>query len=198
MQTCPNCRKVLRLHERNAAASKDEALKEALDSLLDWNPPEPRKYEYGEDPQLDLIDDSNPGIWKFNQPWPENVHQVVVEHAEVSLNPYDIDGSVKPRFRLLDGYHRRVTIFRTGEVEEIAVTGHWWDSRELKPHECHMGVLPRAVVRELNLIPSTPVFAARINSLQKISHKSQDILELFIDIAIDETPVKNKKPRRIR
>jgi hypothetical protein len=198
LHTCPHCRRILKLQERKAAASEDDLLKEALDSLLSWNPEDKPVYEYARDPRLDELDDSRPGLWTFRQPWPEHVHQVVMERTKVAIDPSDPSGCLQHRRCLLKGYHRRVTVYRTGEVEEIAVTGHWWERRDQMHHECRLGILPRKVVRELNRIPSTPVFAARINCLQKSELQGYPVLDLFIDLAVDETPVKKLRLRRIK
>ena len=196
LQTCPNCRKVLKLQERQAAANHDEELKAALDSLSSWKPKEKKNVEYNRDPRLDVIDDSISGLWQFDQPWPAHTGDVVLDRVEVLVDAAYGDEARRQRHSLLHGYHRRVSVFRTGEVEEIAVTGHWWEHRDHQSHEGSMGALPRPVVRELNRIPSTPAFAARINCFRQTPESN--ILELFIDLAIDNTPRQKKKTRRFR
>lgn len=183
--TCPNCRRKLRLQEQAATESKDDLFKEAIESLVAWRGPDNEPYNYRKDPRLDRVDTSRPGVWKFDQPWPEHVHQMVIERAEVLFNPFEVDGTVRSRQLLLDGSFRRVTVIRTGEVEEMEVTGHWWD---FEPHENKLGLLPRSVVRELNRIVTAKRFAARINCLQQNIHENQEVLELFVDVAIDESP----------
>lgn len=184
--TCPNCRRKLRLQEQAAAASQDDQIKEAIDSLVSWKSTATKPaYNYEKDPMLDRVDTSSPGIWKFDQPWPNNVHQVVMEGTEVACIPSDIAGTAQARKQMLDGIFRRVTVFRTGQVEEMAVDGHWWD---FESHEKKVGILSRPVVRELNRVLTAKRFAARINSIQQTTRDNQEYFELFIDLAIDDSP----------
>ena len=184
--TCPNCRRKLRLQEKTAAASEDERIQEAIESLVDWQAPDNQPaYDYHKDPRLDRVDSSSPGIWKFDQPWPEHVHQVVFERVDVQCIPSDVEGTVQFRRMLLDGSFRRVTVSRTGGVEEMAVIGHWWD---FEPHESKLGILSRAVVRDLNRILTAKRFASRIYCMQETIRQSKQFLELFIDLAVDESP----------
>ncbi len=183
LQTCPNCRRKLRLQEQAFEASKDDMLRMAIESLVDWNEPTSQAYDYRTDPLLDRIVCSSENSWKFDQPWPSESHQLVFERAEVLFNPRDMRSITHNRQLFFDGKCRRVTVFRTGEVEQIQVSGHWWD---FELHECKLGLLPRWVVRELNLIPKAKVFAARINCLEKTVRADNDFLDLFIDLAIEK------------
>ena len=63
----------------------------------------------------------------------------------------------------------------------MEVTGYWWD---YQPRAGGLGVLPRRVVRELNRIVTARHFVARINCIQKAILDDQEILELFVDVAI--------------
>jgi hypothetical protein len=182
MLKCPNCRRKLRIQAYEAAAGHDELVKQAIQSLVKWNAPEDQPYDYRRDPGLDDFDDSQQGIWKFNQPWPEHTGEVVYENAEVLCNPNDITGAVHFRRMLRDNKFRRVTIYRTGEVEQMEVTGHWWDH---EPHEGRIGLLPRVVVRQLNRLITARGFAARINTLKLVNRDGQDLVEVYIDIAVD-------------
>lgn len=180
---CPSCRRKLRLQERQAAAEKDALVQQAIDALVDWQLPE-KSYDYRTDPDLDRVVESHPGVLIFDQPWPARVGDIVLEAAEVICNPSDVNGAVLSRKELACGEFRRVTIYRTGQVEEMAVNGHWL---KITPQEHKVGVLPRKVVRELNRLTSVKKFAARINSM-KISRDSSDALvELYIDVAVAES-----------
>ncbi len=190
--SCPNCRRRLKLQNYAAAASKDEMLKEAIKALVESKVPDVEPYDYRKDLRLDHVDCSTAGVWKFDQPWPESVHEVVVESAEVLFNPLDTCGVVRARRLLLDGKFRRVTVFRTGQVEEIQVNGHWWD---IDLHEGKLGLLSREVVRKLNQRIVARQFAARINRMQQVTRQGQEFLELFVDVAIDES---NQKKTRVK
>ena len=179
---CPSCRRKLRFQERRAAAEKDDLIKQAIDALVDWRLPE-KSYDYRMDPNLDVIDKSEPGIWKFAQPWPNEIKDIVFEAAEVVCNPADENGAVLSRRELLVGDYRRVSIYRTGQVEEIGVNGHWFNVR---PHERKVGVLPRAVVRELNRMTTVKRFTARIHSIRVPREPVKGLVELYIDVAIAE------------
>ena len=156
-------------------------MREAIDALVSWKPPDDKPYSYGQDPRLDLVDDSRHGIWKFDQPWPEDALQVVIERAEVLFYPDGMEGTVQLRRHLFEGTLRRVTVDRTRNVEEMEVTGYWWDHQ---PHEGKLGVLSRRVVRELNRIVTARHFVARINYIQEAIHEDLEVLELFVDLAI--------------
>lgn len=197
-QTCPHCRRMLRIQERAAAASHDDEIRDAIDSLTDWDVPEQPVYDYHRDPQLDNIDESVPNIWKFDQPWPEHVGKIVGENIEVTVNPFDAEGVARTRLNLLDGIHRRVTVYRTGEVEEMAVDGHWWNDEYGEPQEQRLGILTRAVVRDLNRIHNARQFVARINNLKRTVRQDLEILDLFIDLAIDEKPLPQTRQQRRR
>ena len=121
---------------------------------------------------------------------------MIAKNIEVAFNPHDVTGSARTRFELLDGIHRRVTVHRTGEVEEIAVEGHWWNDEFGEPREQRLGLLSRAIVRELNRLHAARHFAARINRLRRALFRNCEILELFIDLAIDESPIRREKVRR--
>ncbi len=196
VQTCPNCRRILRLREKAAESKKDDQLKEALDALAEWTEPDETPYQYYADPKLDEMDKSTPGIWKFDQPWPPDTQQIVAENVEVIFNPLDVQANMRWRVRLLKGFHRRVTIHRTGEVEEIEVDGLWWDGHNGQPQERKLGLLSRAQVRELNRLTYAKNFASRINQLRKTIRDNQAILELYIDIAI--APAPDPQSRRYR
>ena len=101
--TCPNCRRKLRLQEKAAAPSHDELMREAIDALVSWKPPDDKPYSYGQDPRLDRIDNSRQGIWKFDQPWRQDAQQVVVERAEVQFYPDGIEATDRLRRLLLEG-----------------------------------------------------------------------------------------------
>lgn len=168
-------------------------MRQAIESLVRWKAPEGRPYDYHRDPRLDRVDDSSPGIWRFDQPWPEYVNHVVVECAEVVFNPTDMLNTYQSRQALLGQTYRRVTVARNGEVEGMDVTGHWWDFR--RPYESKVGMLSRSVVRKLNSVVTAKRFAARINSIQKCIVQDREFLELYIDLAIDETPEKKSQTR---
>lgn len=190
LQKCPNCRKRLRLQEKKAAASKDKLLQEAIDSLVDWTEPEKKSpYNYRLDPALDRCEMPKANHWKFAQPWPEYTGDVVMENVEVFSSFSDASGALQARQSLVNGKFRRVTVFRTGQVEEIEVTGHWYD---VHPFEHKVGILQRKVVRELNKNPLAKKFAARINTIQLAMHDDQPYYQLFIDLAIDTTPSTNR------
>lgn len=183
--TCPNCRRKLRLQDRATAPSQDELIREAIESLVSWKPPDKRPYVYSQDPRLDRVESPRRGVWKFDQPWPDNIKQVVVERTKVLFYPANVDGTDQSRRLLLDGSFRRVTVAHTRNVEEMEVTGNWWD---YQPRESNLGVLARSVVRELNRIVTAKHFAARINCIRKGVHENREVLELFIDLAIQESP----------
>lgn len=156
-------------------------MREAIEALVSWKPPDDKPYSYGQDPRLDRVDNSQHGIWKFDQPWREDAQQVVIERAEVHFYPDNTEGTVRLRRLLLEGTLRRVTVERTRNVEEIEVTGYWWD---YQPHEGKLGVLSRRVVRELNRIVSARHFVAKINCIQEAIRDDLEVLELFVDVAI--------------
>ena len=170
-------------------------MKEAIESLVGWKASEKKKYDYRVDPQLDRVDASTPGRWVFDQPWPENIHDVVMERTEVLFNKRDAQAIARCRKLMFEGLFRRVTVFRTGEVEQIEVTGHWWDH---EPHDAKVGMLARSVVRELNRNPRARRFAARINYMQEAMYHDQECLALYIDLAIDERPDWKKYAMRYR
>lgn len=190
LQKCPNCRRRLRLQEKQAAASDDELLKDAIDSLIDASEPVEKPYNYRLDPALDQCVTVQPNIWEFDQPWPENAGEIVLENSEVVWNANALGGSLESRISLMNGKFRRVTVFRTGQVEEIEVTGHWYD---VHPYEHKVGTLPRTVVRELNKMPHAKKFAARINTVQLVRQQEQPIYKLFIDLAIDTKPQRRRR-----
>jgi hypothetical protein len=194
LQKCPNCRRRLRLQERQAAADQDELLKEAIESLIDWDAPEPKLYNYRMDPALDQCDSSDSAIWTFDQPWPKNTGEIVLENTEVLLNKNDLSGPLRSREMMMNGKYKRVTAFRTGQVEEIEVSGHWFD---VTPFEQKVGILPRSVVRQVNRIPDAKRFTARINNIRLSVEAGVSIYELFIDMAIDTTPVPKMSRRRV-
>jgi uncharacterized protein YbaR (Trm112 family) len=179
--TCPNCRRKLRLHEKAAAPSHEDLLREAIESLVAWKPPDVQPYDYSLDPRLDQVDSSIPGIWKFDQPWPDGAREIVIERTEVLYYPDDNEHTDRLRRLLLDGTFRRVSVDRTRNVEEMEITGYWWD---YQPREGKLGVLARSVVRQLNRIVTAKHFAARINCLQEAIRDDEEILELFVDVAI--------------
>ncbi len=183
------------MQDRAAAASKDELLKEAIESLVDWKEPEKKKYDYRIDPRLDQVDATTPGLWIFDQPWPENVHEVVMEQIEVFVKPRDTSAIARCRKLMFGGLFRRVTVVRTGVVEQMEVTGHWWDH---DPHHAKIGMLSRSVVRELNRNPRGKRFAARINRIQEATYNDQDCLALYIDLAIDDRFHSQKLAMRYR
>ena len=180
---CPSCRRKLRFQERKAAAEKDVLVKQAIDALVDWQRPE-ESYDYRIDPKLDSIVESTPGILKFDQPWPNEVKDIVLEATEVVCSPHDTNGTVLSRKEMLAGEFRRVTIYRTGQVEEMGVNGHWI---KVGHQERKVGVLPRKIVRELNRLTSVKRFAARINSMKMSEGTDSGFVELFIDVAVVET-----------
>ena len=180
---CPSCRRKLRIQERQAAAENDELVKQAIDALVDWKLPD-KSYDYRIDPKLDRVDKSTPGVLKFNQPWPGDIKEIVFEKTEVVCNPHDTNGAVRSRREMIDGEFRRVDIYRTGQVEEMAVNGHWW---QVRPQARKVGILPRSIVRELNRMTNVTSFAARINSMHLPQSKSEDPIALFIDVAIAKT-----------
>ena len=194
LQKCPNCRRKLRLQEKEAAASQDDLLKEAIDSLVDWEVTSKKAYNYRVDPILDQCVCPEPNVWKFDQPWPKNTGEILLKNSEVVYYAADGSGSAKARELLMNGTFKRVTAFRTGQVEELEVTGHWYD---VHPYERKVGVLPRKVVRELNLIPEAKKFAARINTIELVVEDAVPVYKLFIDLAIDTTPAKRSSRRRI-
>lgn len=181
--TCPNCRRKLRLHERAAAPSHEELMREAIEALVSWKPPDDRPYEYSQDPRLDRVDYSRPGVWKFDQPWSEDAREVVIERTEVLFYAEGREGTDRLRRLLLDGTLRRVTVDRTRNVEEMEITGYWWD---YQPREGKLGVLSRTVVRQLNRIVTAKTFAVRINCIQEAVRDDLEILELFVDVAIQD------------
>jgi len=189
LQTCPNCRRKLRLQDREAAASNDELLREAIDSLIKWEEPTDEPYEYRRDPKLDVITELDGGIFQFNQPWPEVAGEVVYENAEVLFNHEDSYGSVLARKAMFEGQFRRVTVVRTGQVEEMAVMGHWWGPEH---HEAKIGLLERSVVRILNRIVTAKNFVAIINRIERTTIASKRHLNFFVNLAIDTTPGKSK------
>ena len=199
LQSCPNCRRTIRLHEKAAAGNRDADIKRAIEELADWDVPETPRYSYSRDPLLDQIDDSQPHVWTFNQPWPENTGEVVADRVEVIVNTEDLESIAQFRFGLLDGIHRRVTVQRTGEVEEIAVDGHWWADENGEPLEHRLGILSRSVVRELNRIPHARRFASRINCLVLGTIEGHEVPKLFVDLAIDESPEPSaREQKRLR
>lgn len=179
---CPSCRRKLRFQERKAAAEEDDLIKQAIEALVDWKVPD-SSYDYRRDPKLDETDSSQPGYWKFNQPWPCHIFDIVLEGTEVFCNPLDTEGAVRARREMLDGEFRRVSIYRTGQVEEMAVNGHWW---QVKLQERKVGILPRAVVRDLNRLTHVKRFTARINSMQLTHRPEGEFVKLFIDVAVAE------------
>ena len=189
--TCPSCRRKLKLQEQKAVASRDELVREAIDSLVSWRKPEKRRYEYRLDPKLNNVDSSTPGLWKFDQPWPEHVREIAIERAEVLVFPFDEMGTYQSRTHLVIDKFPRVTVERTGEVEEMEVTAHWYD---LEPHDTKVGLLSRQVVRDLNRIVTAKHFAARINCLQQVVREKQPVLELYIDVAVQELPQQKSRP----
>ena len=180
---CPSCRRKLRFQERKAAAEEDDLIKQAIEALVDWKVPE-KTYDYRRDPKLDLLVEGEPGVLQFDQPWPCPIQEIVLEATEVVCNPLDTKGTIHSRQEMLDGEFRRVTIFRTGQVEEMAVNGHWW---QVRLQERKVGILPRAVVRELNRMTKVKKFAARIHSMKPTTTDSGNLVELFIDVAVVET-----------
>lgn len=195
LQTCPNCRRKLRLQDREAAANDDELLRAAIDSLVSWKEPDDQPYDYRRDPKLDLANETEPGIFKFDQPWPESAGDIVFQDAEVLFNPEDTYGTVLARKALFEGQFRRVTAVRTGQVEEMAVIGHWWG---LESHQAKIGLLARSVVRELNRILTAKNFAAVINRVEKTTIASKRHLNFYVDLAVDTTPGKGAKKGRVR
>ena len=195
LQKCPNCRRKLRLQEKHAAASQDDLLKDAIESLVDWDSPDENPYNYRRDPNLDNCDTTTPNIWKFSQPWPENTGELVLENTEVICSFQDANGAMQARELLMNGEFRRVTVFRTGQVEEIEVTGHWYD---VHPFERKVGILPRKVVRELNLMPLAKKFTSRINTVHLTVEDDRPVFRLFIDLAIDTSAAKKAKSLRRR
>ena len=180
---CPSCRRKLRFQERQAAAEKDVLVKQAIDALVNSQRAE-ESYDYRIDPKLDSIVEAKPGILKFDQPWPDKVEDVVLEATEVVCNTHDTHGALLSRKELLRGEFRRVTIYRTGQVEEMGVNGHWV---KVAHQERKVGVLPRKIVRELNRMTSVKRFAARINSMKWSGGVEDGLVELFIDVAVAET-----------
>ncbi len=160
-------------------------MREAIAALVSWKPPDTQPYEYSQDPRLDRVDHSQPGVWKFDQPWREDVREVVIERAEVFFYPDNVRGTDRLRRLMLEGTLRRVTLDRTRNVEEMEITGYWWD---YQPREGKLGVLSRSVVRQLNRILTAKYFAVRINCIQEAVRDDQQILELFVDVAIQAPP----------
>ena len=190
LQTCPNCRRKLRLQDREAAANDDALLREAIDSLVKWQKPEDKPYEYRRDPKLDVMTEQKNGVFQFKQPWPESAGEVVYENAEVLFNHEDSYGTVLARKALFEGEFRRVSVVRTGQVEEMAVIGHWWG---LEPHQAKVGFLPRSIVRALNRVVTAKNFAAIIDRIERTTIASKRHLNFFINLAIDKTPGKSKQ-----
>ena len=83
----------------------------------------------------------------------------------------------------MGGRFKRVTVARTGKVEHMEVVGHWWDHEH---HESRLGRLERSVVRELNLRPLVRNYAARINHVNRVIQDKKELLQMFVDLAIDE------------
>ena len=196
LQTCPNCRRKIRLRDRESAANQDELLREAIDSLVQWKEPDDVPYDYRRDPKLDCAKETESGIWKFDQPWPEEAGDVVHEDAEVLFNPEDTYGTVLARKALFEGEFRRVTAVRTGQVEEMQIVGHWWS--EVQPHEAKIGLLERVVVRGLNRIVTAKNFITRINRVQRKIIEQKKHLEFFVDLAIDTRKPESKSNSRRR
>lgn len=183
LQTCPHCRRRLRLRDEEAAKAQDDLVREAIDLLVNSRQPAKKSYDYTRDPLLDTVDNSEPGLWKFDQPWPESVEEVVIENAEVVCHRLDQERALTARKTLLNGKFKRVTVYRTGKVEQMEVTGHWWDHTH---HESKLGLLERKIVRELNRRPLAKKFAARINHVDQIVRDRQDWLRFYVDLAIDK------------
>lgn len=189
LQICPNCRRKLRLQEELAAVDQDELLKEAIELLVSSRTPK-KRYDYARDPELDRSQIGDGGVVTFDQPWPETAGEVVYQKAEVICTEFDFNRAASSRLAWMSGEFKRVSVFRTGQVEEIEVTGHWWD---FEPHETKLGLLSRSVVRELNRNPLAKRFAARINCFQETTRNRQKYIELFIDLAVEQEDDKKAK-----
>ena len=183
LQTCPHCRRKLRLQYEAAAQAKDDLVREAIELLVNSRQPVKKAYDYTRDPLLDNVDESEPGILRFDQPWPKTIEEVVIENAEVVCHRLDEERALTARKTLLSGKFKRVTVFRTGQVEQMEVTGHWWDHTH---HESKLGLLERKIVRELNRRPLARNFAARINHVDQIVKDRKEWLKFYVDLAIDK------------
>lgn len=191
LQTCPHCRRKLRLQDEAAAAAKDDLVRMAIESLVNSREPVEKPYDYARDPLLDTVDDSMPGIWKFDQPWPQTVDEILIENAEVVCHPLDEQRAMQSRKMFLGGKYKRVTVFRTGQVEQMQVSGHWWDHQ---PHEMKLGLLARSIVRELNRRPLAKQFVARVNHVNRVLCDKKEIFEMFVDVALDNPEATKKAP----
>lgn len=191
LQTCPHCRRRLRLQDEAAAKAKDELVREAIELLVNSREPIEKKYDYARDPLLDTVDNSSPGIWRFDQPWPQTIQEVIIENVEVVCHRIDDDRELQARKSLLNGTFKRVTVFRTGKVEQMAVTGHWWDHTH---HQAKLGLLERKIVRELNRRPLAKKFAARINHVDQVVRDKKEWLQFYVDLAIDKNEDAKPKP----
>ncbi len=190
LYTCPSCRKKLRLQDEAAAAAKDEMVKMAIESLVNSREAIEKPYDYTRDPKLDTVENPQPGVWLFEQPWPKSVDEIVVENAEVICHPMDEDRAMGSRKIFLEGKFRRVTVFRTGQVEQMQVSGHWWD---FEPRESKLGLLSRSIVRQINKHPLAKQFAARVNHVNRLIRDHKERFEFYVDIAIDRPEeLKNK------
>ena len=181
---CPNCRRLLRLREKQKAAGSDDALNAAIGSLLDDE--SSRSADYEHDRRLDRLKESRQqGTLLFDQPWPGSIAAVVLEAAEVVLNQFDFEAIALARQKMFDGFLRRVTVYRTGEVEDYAVTGHWRNRSGAAPEHAHVGKLPRSVGRQLNKYGAQRIIEARINRMSKSGDvQGNRFVKLFIDLAV--------------
>ena len=195
VQTCPNCRRLLRIQDKISSAGENRDLQAAIDEFVSRETLHVREIEYEEDPRLDQITTTESGVLQFNQPWPPGFDQVLLEQLEVLPNPHNLEGNTDKRQRLLSGFHRRVSMERTGEVEEIAIIGHWRDHQDGRANEGVLGTLARKIVRQLNKLPIDTVYAARINSAQWTIDDDKEFVEMFVDVAKSSSQ-KRSPPRQ--
>ncbi len=192
VQTCPNCRRLLRLQDKMSVAEGDQ-LQLIIDEFVSRDRLQAPHIAYADDPRLDQVTTTEDGVLHFQQPWPEGFTDVLYEHTEVELNPHNEPGNITQRQHLLRGYLRRVTVERTGEIEQMTIIGHWRDRQDDRENEGVVGLLPRKIVRELNRLPYSTLYAAKINSAVWVRDHERDLIELYVDVA--RSPTEHLPPR---
>ena len=186
---------MLRLRDNIAAADGDNDIQSAIDEFVSRESPEPVQVEYEEDPRLDTYTKTESGVVRFEQPWPDGTGELLLECTEVAHYPFNLEGNMLERTRLLDGIHRRVTLERTGEVEDIAVVGHWRTAKFQPLESGIIGCLPRPVVRQLDREHLFATYAGRIHSAQRAVVDNQAIFQVFIDVAIESEDRRRKRKK---
>ena len=197
VQPCPNCRRLLRLQDMMSVAQQGDDLQSVIDDFVSREPTHHAPTQsYEEDPRLDETVAKAPGILQFNQPWPDNFHHILYNKVNVVANPFNLEGNMFRRQQLLKGYHRRVTVVRTGEVEEMVVVGHWHDRNDDGVNDGVIGTLPRTMVRELNRLPIETEYSARINYVQWRREGKTQLLDIYVDVAKNKVDAPRRRKRK--